>query len=334
MGKLKSFLELMRPRQWFKSFYIVFGAVPAIFLSPFITFMIPWLLFIGIINMILIQGVIYSINDIADMEKDKLHTKKKDRPIPSGHISVKEAKFFAIFLFLVALAMAWFMDFRIILIDIFLVALNLLYSLRPVRLKDKKYLDIFTTGLNFPLRVGVGWYLFEPLNQARFHFNYSVTSKDIVSESIQALFFNTPPRIIEFSSTFSTVTLSFVSMMVLTYFLAIFLLSLKRLGEKLWIKNADKTRTVLGKYSTSSLKAIALMSFVFVALGFFFLAFSLKLSLIFLTSYFMGLVWWYYRLAFRKDSPVKNPEEVFTKNKGFIVSGIIFLLLMLLLLII
>jgi len=228
--------------------------------------------------------------------------------------------------------MGIFIDLRIAIIDVLLVVINMAYSISPIRLKDVKYWDIFLIAINFPLRVGVGWYLFEPYNQARFQLMYKIVSTNIVSNSIQALLFNTPPRIIDFSMKFSTVTLSFISMVGLTYFLATFLLSLKRLGEKLWIKNAEKSRPVLKKYSTSSLKAIALISFILSTMGFFFLAFSLKLSLVILTPYYIGLTWWYYKLTFKKDSPVKTPEDVFTKNKLFIGAGGIFLILMLVLL--
>ena len=154
----------------------------------------------------------------------------------------------------------------------------------------------------------------------------------MVSNSIQAIIFNTPPRIIDFSVRFSTVTLSFVSMMLLTYFLAVFLLALKRLAEKLWIKNAEKSRPVLAKYSTTSLKVIALLGFLMSSGSFFLLTYSLKILLAFLTPYAIGLMWWYYKLTFKKDSPVKNPEEVFTKNKIFIGAGCGFLLLMCILL--
>jgi len=334
MKKIKYFIKMMRPRQWFKSFYIIFGAIPAIFLTPYRPMLIPYLLLLGIINMILIQGVIYSINDIADIEKDKFHPKKKKRPLPSGKINKNEAKLFALVLFLTAFVTGMLIDLRIAIIDILLVVINLIYSSKPIRLKDFKYWDIFITAINFPLRVGVGWYLFEPYNEGKFQFLYKITSNKIVSHSIQALFFNTPPRIINFSTTFSTVTLSFVSMMGLTYFLAVFLLSLKRLGEKLWIKNPEKTRPVLGKYSPTSLKGIALFSFFVTIINFFFLAYSLKISLILLTPYFIGLLWWYYKMTFKKDSPVKTPEDVFTKNKKFIGAGGVFLVLMLVLLLI
>ncbi len=325
----------MRPRQWFKSLYVVFGSVPAIILSPYMPVMISSLLFLGIVNMILIQGVIYSINDITDMEKDKIHPKKRKRPLPSGKITLKEAKVFAVFLFLTAIAMAFYLDFRIVLIDVALVAINLVYSLKPIRLKDKKYFDIFVTGLNFPLRVGVGWYLFEPLNRNKFHFLYSIISNEIISSnSIQAIFFNTPPRIINFYTEFSTITLSFLSMMTLTYFLAVFLLSLKRLGEKLWVEKSEKARPVLKYYSTSSLKAVSFMSLFFTTASFFFLAYSLKISLMFMTFFLVCMMVWYYRLTFKKDSPVKNPEEIFTKNRKFIFSGGTFLAVMLILLLI
>jgi 4-hydroxybenzoate polyprenyltransferase len=77
LEKIKEFLRLMRPKQWFKSFYIVLGSIPAIFLMPVRFDLIVFYLFIGIFNMILLQGVIYTLNDIADLKEDKAHPTKK-----------------------------------------------------------------------------------------------------------------------------------------------------------------------------------------------------------------------------------------------------------------
>lgn len=325
MSKFKNLLLLMRPRQWFKSFYIILGAVPAIFLSPFIPFTISYLLFLGILNMILLQGVIYTLNDIADLEEDRKHPIKRKRPIASGKISVFEGEIFAIILFISALILALFIDLRILIVDFALLIINLIYSYEPVRLKDKKYLDILSSAVNFPLRVSVGWWLFEPYNQARFHLNYNIISTQILSDSIQTIFFNTPPRILNIFIEFSTITLSFVSIMGLTYFLAFYLLSLKRLAEKLWLKSAEKTRHSLKKYSTSSLKALALISMSISIFYFFLLVYSLKFSLILLTPFFIGAMIWYYKLTFKENSPVKQPEYIFTTNPKFISFTIVFL---------
>ena len=322
-NKIKDFLILMRPKQWFKSFYIVFGALPAIFLMPVKPFVIGLLLFLGITNMIQIQGVIYALNDIADYENDRKHPVKCRRPIASGRISKKQGFLFAVLLFIFACSIAILVDVRILFINFVLVILNLLYSYRP-RLKDFIYADIGSAALNFPLRVAVGWYLFEPYNFARFSLNFEIISKALESNSIQSLLFSAPPRIIEINLKFSSVTLSFVSIMIFTYFLACYLLALKRLREK--IEGYEKTRKVLKKYSHAKLKAIAIVSGFFVFISYLFLSWSLKLSLIFLSFILGYALIRYYRLTFEKRSIVGKPEEIF-KNREFQILFVITALL-------
>ncbi len=324
MKNLTDFIKLMRPRQWFKSLFIAFGAMPAIFLMPADVMLIFWLIGLGIINMIMMQGVIYTINDISDAEKDKLHPKKKFRPIASGRISKKEGAVFAVFLFLAALLLAYIIDIRIVFVDLLLLANSFLYNKKPFKFREKKYLDVFTTAANFPLRVMVGWYLFEPFNQARFSLTYQISSTNIITNNIQTLFFNAPPRVIEMSLKFSTVTLSFVSIMFFTYFLACFLLFLKRYAEK---NECAKSRATLELYSYKGLKRLAsvsaLLSLAFITA----LILSLKMLLLLLLPAFVYIMIWYYRLAMEKNSPVSQPEHVFTKSKKFILFTVLILIL-------
>jgi 4-hydroxybenzoate polyprenyltransferase len=314
MQKIYDFIRLMRPKQWFKSFYIVIGAAPAIFLMPVQPFLIFWLLFLGILNMVLIQGVIYAINDIADYESDRKHPIKRFRPIASGKISRKEAVVFALFLFILAAWIAIMIDLRILLIDFALIFLNLIYSFKPFRLRDRMYVDIFSAGLNFPLRVMVGWFLFEPYNEARFTFHFEIFSRYIDSQSIQALLFSAYPRVIETTIKFSTITLSFVSIMFFTYFLACYLLALKRLVEKL--EKKESSRIVLEKYSPAKLKAIAINSAIIVFLSYLLLAWSLKPSLLMLLPILFYALLRYYKMSFEPRSIVGKPEEIF-RNREF-----------------
>ncbi len=314
--KLSPYLQEMRPRQWFKSFYVLFGAAPAIFLLPSGLYMVSFLLILAIINLVLVQGAMYVINDIADAEKDRKHPSKRFRPIASGAIPMKSAYAFAALLIAAAFALGLMLRFRIFLIDALLIGNNIAYSFYP-RLKDKKYFDIFTAALNFPLRVMAGWYLFEPFNQAKFALNFSMVSTAISPETIQSLLFNAPPRIIDLSMRFSTITVSAISMILLTYSVAVFLLSMKRLSEK-QDNNIGKLRKVLSNYSFPQLKAIAIFSAFASVLLFAALALSLKPAMIFITPLVAYLMRWYYRLGFAKDSPVSEPEKIFTKSPRFI----------------
>lgn len=241
---------------------------------------------------------------------------------------------FGLLLFCLALALAFVLDLKIVLIDLLLFLNNMLYSFKPIRLRDKPYVDVGSVALNSPLRSMVGWYLFEPYNQARLSFSYKFISTKNVTDSIQSVFFNAHPRIINFSIIFSTVTLSFISIMSLTYFLAIFLLIVKRLGEKLTLKNADKIRESLKYYTLVKLKLIAMFSTLMVFISLLLLSWALKPALIILSPFVLLMMYWYYKLALSKDSVVTFPEEIFVKTPKFtfaLISLCIFALIILLL---
>lgn len=323
--KFSSCIQEMRPRQWFKSFYVLFGAAPAIFLLPSNLYMVSFLLILAIINLVLVQGAMYVINDIADAEKDRKHPSKRFRPIASGAISVKKAYAFAAALLAAAFLLGLALNPIILVIDILLFLNNVAYSFKP-RLKDKKYLDIASVALNFPLRVMAGWYLFEPFNQARFSLNFNIASAAISPDTIQSILFNAPPRIIELSIKFSSVTASGISIIFLSYFLAVFLLSMKRIAEKRDEK-IEKLRAVLESYSIPQLKAISIFSALASIALFAVLALSLKPLLVFLVPIFAYMLRWYYRLGFEKGSPVKEPEKIFTKSPKFIAACLVILIL-------
>lgn len=323
--KFSSYVQEMRPRQWFKSFYIIFGAAPAIFLLPSSIYMVSFLLFLAILNLVLVQGAMYVINDIADAEKDRKHPSKRFRPIASGAITIKAACMFAAMLLALAFLLGFALNPLIIIIDILLFLNNVAYSLVP-RIKDRKYADIFSVALNFPLRVMAGWYLFEPFNQGRFASNFNIVSNAISPDTIQALLFNAPPRIIEMSVKFSSITVSAISIIFLSYFLAVFLLSMKRIVEK-QDEKIERLRKVLKEYSIPQLKAISILSALVSNAMFVVLALSLKPLLVFLVPIFAYMVRWYYKLGLEKDSPAKEPEKIFTKSPKFIAACALVLIL-------
>ncbi len=313
---IKYYIQLMRPKQWFKSFYLIFGAIPAIVLMKPNIFLISYILLLGITDLILIQGIIYTINDIFDIENDRKHPMKKYRPLASGKITVKKAIVFALFLFLISSVLSLLIDKRVFIINILLITTNILYSIWP-RLKDIVFLDIMTVGFNFPLRVAVGWYLLEPYNFYRLKASFEIISKSlsVSGQTIQEIILSTTPKIIDIHFSFSTITLSFISMMLFTYFIAVYLSTLKRLREK--IEGHETSRPVLKEYSETSLKFIAItsafLSFAFSLL----LIWTLKLSLILIEPVFLYGIIRYYKMTFEKNSIVGKPEEILF-NKEFI----------------
>ena len=88
-------IQLIRVRQWIKNIFVV---IPLLFslkfteLAACIAALHAFLLFC------FTSSFVYVFNDIADREKDRLHPKKKFRPLASGALSVSFALFLLFFL--------------------------------------------------------------------------------------------------------------------------------------------------------------------------------------------------------------------------------------------
>ena len=111
---------------------------------------------IAFITFSLTSSIIYIINDIRDVEKDKKHPVKKKRPIASGEVSIKAAVILAILLFVATIAILYFSDllfnYGVIVLLVYFV-LNLGYSFG---LKDIPLVDITILASGFVLRALYG----------------------------------------------------------------------------------------------------------------------------------------------------------------------------------
>lgn len=85
---IRSLVKLIRPKQWVKN-TLVFAAL--IFAGRFLDPGAWWIGLLAFITFSLTASSIYVINDILDVEQDRLHPVKKHRPIASGAISLQMA---------------------------------------------------------------------------------------------------------------------------------------------------------------------------------------------------------------------------------------------------
>lgn len=101
----------------------------------------------------LAASLVYTINDLADVERDRLHPiKRLKRPIASGSISKQEAFIVAIVLFLASLS-SFFFSQNFFFVLLAYIVLNLAYSFY---LKHQPVLDVFSVSAGFVLRVYAG----------------------------------------------------------------------------------------------------------------------------------------------------------------------------------
>lgn len=143
-------IKTMRPRQWTKNAIIYAGLV---FDGQFFVLDSFFRVTIAFGLLCLITGAVYIINDLMDVESDRQHPKKRNRPIPSGQVPMGLARAAAVALPVVVLAVSFAFSpaFGLVLGCYFV--LQVAYSFR---LKRVVILDVMTVMLGFVLRVVAG----------------------------------------------------------------------------------------------------------------------------------------------------------------------------------
>jgi decaprenyl-phosphate phosphoribosyltransferase len=147
---IKVAFEALRPAQWIKNLNL-FAAVIlngqlfdySLFLKSFWAFVVFCLL----------SSSSYLINDTVDVEKDRLHSVKKNRPIARGDLSPTSAIFIALILFFFGLFISIFISQGFFAISLVFILLQYTYSLF---LKKKAVIDIIGIAFFFILRAYAG----------------------------------------------------------------------------------------------------------------------------------------------------------------------------------
>jgi 4-hydroxybenzoate polyprenyltransferase len=147
----------MRPRQWVKN-VVIFAAL--VFDRQLSLDNFPAILHTtaGFIIFCLLSGVVYLINDIADVEADRRHPEKRNRPIASGKLPISVARGFAVLLIILIIPISYLLSPAFAAIAVTYFLLNLAYSFW---LKHVPLLDVFAIALGFVLRVAAGVVLIE-----------------------------------------------------------------------------------------------------------------------------------------------------------------------------
>ena len=147
---IKALIETLRPRQWTKNLVIFAGLIfdgQFLQLTPFLRVLLAALLFC------LVSGITYTINNLLDLDADKLHPQKRNRPLASGRLGKRTAIIFIIVLSAISLAGGYLLSPNLALIFVAYTLLILAYSLW---LKKIMILDVLVIASGFVLRVLAG----------------------------------------------------------------------------------------------------------------------------------------------------------------------------------
>ncbi len=143
---IRAILVSLRPHQWTKNL-LVFAALALskhLFeREAFLRALLAFGIFCGL------SGTVYVINDLTDLARDRLHPRKRLRPLASGGLSRGAARGVAGGLGLTCLALSWILGRDFALVAFVYVLLNLAYSFR---LKEIVIVDVLSISMGFLLR--------------------------------------------------------------------------------------------------------------------------------------------------------------------------------------
>jgi len=146
----KNIIISARPFQWAKNVSL-FAAITfwGTFFDPytFIKVTKAFLIFCGI------SSSMYFLNDIFDAPKDRLHPRKKMRPIASQQLNPKTAALLSVLLVLIFLPLAYNLNKFFFILCFSFIVLQILYTLA---LRDVIIIDALTVAAGYIFRVYAG----------------------------------------------------------------------------------------------------------------------------------------------------------------------------------
>lgn len=157
--QIKTYIRLLRPHQWLKNSFVF---LPMFFDKHLleIEFVIPTVMVF--MSFSLAASGIYCFNDIWDVDTDRKHPQKCNRPIACGVISKTAAYILMLICFFISFTIIFFSSLEsdnepLVLYGIitFYILMNIAYC---VKLKQIAIVDVFIIALGFVLRILAGGY--------------------------------------------------------------------------------------------------------------------------------------------------------------------------------
>ncbi len=153
---VRGLVQTLRPHQWVKNLFVLAPMVfhKDVFIrtaqGPFLNLAVTGTALAATGVFCLLAGAVYTINDLVDVEADRIHPVKRYRPIARGDVSEAAARAMAIALVVVSLAIAFALSKWFAIVALVYFVENLAYSFK---LKQVAFLDVGLIAFGFVLRV-------------------------------------------------------------------------------------------------------------------------------------------------------------------------------------
>lgn len=140
----------MRPRQWTKNIFVL----AALVFDRQLTNPISLARSIGgMLLFCLLSSAVYFLNDIIDIESDRAHPQKRNRPIASGKLPIPVAVTVMVVLVLITIPVAFYLSTGFGIISVVYFVLNIAYS---IWLKHIPLIDVLVVASCYVIRVAAG----------------------------------------------------------------------------------------------------------------------------------------------------------------------------------
>lgn len=275
--RLLAHIQILRLDHCIKQIFILPGVVLGIAISGRrVDREFVWSFLIGMLAATLISSSNYVLNEMLDAPFDRLHPTKCSRPAAEGLVHFGWGYAQWIIMMILGLALAGTISRGLLFCAAGLWLMGCLYNIPPIRTKDIPYIDVLSESINNPLRFCLGWYM--------------------VSASML------PPA----------------SLLVAYWMLGAYFMALKRFSEHRQINDPARAacyRKSFIFYDQESLLSSAIFYAVtsMLFLGAFIMRYRIELILAFpMIALLMSI---YFRLAFRHESSVQNPEKLYREPR-------------------
>lgn len=274
---IRPYVQIARPGHWLKNVLMLPGILLALYANPGLVE--PGLvvrLTLGLFAACFIASSYYVLNEILDGPFDAKHPVKRDRPVPARQVLIPVAYAECALLALVGLGIARVLGTQFFATALVLCVMSLLYNVRPIRAKDRAYLDVLAESLNMPLRIILGWYA----TGTTFFIPLSI----IMASWMLGAFFMTVKRVAEY----------------------------KLIGDS---KTAAAYRASFREYNTDKLLVSATFYAVAFGLFLGIFLVHYRLELLVAVPLIAGLMAWYIHLGLEPESPTLYPVRLYRERK-------------------
>jgi hypothetical protein len=179
--------------------------------------------------------------------------------------------------------------------------MGIMYNVRPIRTKERVYLDVLSESVNNPIRFVLGWFIVAP----------ALSLHDLNPSS----FFNALPA---------------TSIIVAYWMGGAYLMATKRFAEYRLIDNPELAGLYRKSFKYYTEHSLLISMFFYALTSAFFLGIFLvknRVELLVSFPFFALLFSWYLRIGLLKDSPVQGSEKLYTR-KWFMLYVVLFCILL------